>query len=210
MKEPYSVLGVKRGASKDEVKDAYRKLAKKYHPDKYNDNPLSDLAEEKMIEINTAYDAIMKEFDNGGSGAQYNTSSNSRSNTGSYGGSTSFAQVRQLINIGRVVEAEMILNSMSDRSAEWYYLMGMTYIRKGWYDKGKSLLEQAVNMEPGNYEYRQAYDSLSRNAQSYHTTSYNRGYSRKSDADRFCEFCNCLICSDCCCECMGGDLISCC
>ena len=59
-KNPYKVLGIKEGASYDEIKRAYRELAKKYHPDRYQNNPLADLAEEKMREINEAYDALMK------------------------------------------------------------------------------------------------------------------------------------------------------
>ncbi len=58
MTDPYKVLGVSPSATDDEVKDAYRKLAKKYHPDQYADSPLKDLADEKMKEINEAYDAI--------------------------------------------------------------------------------------------------------------------------------------------------------
>ena len=59
MKDPYSVLGVSKNATDDEIKNAYRELARKYHPDNYGDNPLSDLAGEKMKEINEAYDSIM-------------------------------------------------------------------------------------------------------------------------------------------------------
>lgn len=58
---PYEVLGVSENASDEEIKKAYRELVKKYHPDKYVDNPLSDLASEKIKEINLAYDTIMKE-----------------------------------------------------------------------------------------------------------------------------------------------------
>lgn len=66
MSDPYSVLGVKPEASDEEIKRAYRELARKYHPDNYQNNPLADLAEEKMKEINEAYDAITKQRAGGG------------------------------------------------------------------------------------------------------------------------------------------------
>ena len=66
MKDPYSVLGVNKNATDEEIKNAYRELARKYHPDNYTDNPLSDLAGEKMQEINEAYDAIMNSRRNKG------------------------------------------------------------------------------------------------------------------------------------------------
>ena len=58
MNDPYSVLGVARSATDAEIKKAYRELARKYHPDNYADNPLADLAQEKMKQINEAYDQI--------------------------------------------------------------------------------------------------------------------------------------------------------
>ena len=61
MTDPYKVLGVSPNASDEEVKAAYRKLAKKYHPDNYANSPLADLADEKMKEVNEAYDTIMNE-----------------------------------------------------------------------------------------------------------------------------------------------------
>ncbi|MCL2367524.1 MAG: DnaJ domain-containing protein, partial [Oscillospiraceae bacterium] len=60
MSDPYKVLGVSPSASDDEVKKAYREQARKYHPDNYHNNPLADLAQEKMKEINEAYDAILR------------------------------------------------------------------------------------------------------------------------------------------------------
>ena len=66
MTDPYKVLGVSPSATDEEVKDAYRKLAKKYHPDQYADSPLKDLADEKMKEINEAYDAITAQRKAGG------------------------------------------------------------------------------------------------------------------------------------------------
>ena len=67
MTDPYKVLGVSPNATDDEVKDAYRRLARKYHPDNYVNNPLSDLATEKMKEINEAYDEIQRQRKSGGS-----------------------------------------------------------------------------------------------------------------------------------------------
>lgn len=57
-KNPYEVLGVRPGASQDEIKKAYRAMVKKYHPDNYTDHPLAELAKEKMQEINDAYDKL--------------------------------------------------------------------------------------------------------------------------------------------------------
>ena len=76
MRDPYTVLGVSQSASDDEIKKAYRELARKYHPDNYQNNPLADLAEEKMKEINEAYDTITKQ----------RSGEMPRSSAGSYGG----------------------------------------------------------------------------------------------------------------------------
>lgn len=112
MTDPYKVLGVSPSATDEEIKDAYRKLAKKYHPDQYGDSPLSELAGEKMKEINEAYDTIVSQRKNRGA------------NNNGYG--------------------------------------------------------------YNNYN------------------TYNAG------GCNACDICNGLICADCCCECMGGDLIPCC
>ena len=61
MRDPYQVLGVPSTATDEEVKKAYRDLARKYHPDNYHDNPLADLAQERMKEINEAYETVQSQ-----------------------------------------------------------------------------------------------------------------------------------------------------
>lgn len=106
MTDPYQVLGVQPSATDEEVKAAYRELAKKYHPDHYNDNPLSDLAQEKMQEINEAYDAIIRMRRQGGPAPQGGAPSQG-------GGTSRFMDIRNLIRTGRVMDAETLLDGDS-------------------------------------------------------------------------------------------------
>lgn len=98
MTDPYVVLGVSRTASDEEIKKKYRELARKYHPDNYANNPLADLAQEKMKQINEAYDAITKE--RAGGGAQYKTYTQPGS-TSSGSASGPYRDVRSAIMAGR-------------------------------------------------------------------------------------------------------------
>jgi len=200
MKDPYEVLGLNRGASKDDVKSAYRKLAKKYHPDMNENNPLQDLAEEKFKEIQWAYDEIM----NGtASSSNYSYgSSNSYENNSSSG----LYNVRQQVNNGRYQEALRSLNSTTVRNAEWNYLVGVCYVNIGSIGQGMQYVQRAVNMEPANMEYRNFLNQILNMQNSYQQKAYNYGGGSANSAD----CCTQLICADCCCECMGGDLISCC
>lgn len=201
MKDPYEVLGVSRGASDEEIKKAYRELVRKYHPDNYTNNPLADLAQEKMKEINEAYDAITK---NGGS-QSYQDYQSSYSSGSTYTGSTAqFAAIRSAINAGNLAFAEQQLMAVANRTAEWYFLMGSVYYRKGWMDEARKNYQTACSMEPGNLEFRQALNHLQSGGQAYRAPAYNTG------GMDTCDCCSSLICADCCCEMMGGDLIPCC
>lgn len=209
MGNPYEILGIKENASDEEVKRAYRELVKKYHPDQYRDNPLAELAQSKLAEINEAYDAIMKARKSGSSrsGAGSGSGGFAGFRSRSSGANSGFQEIRNLINQGLLDEADSRLDEVSERPAEWHFLKGVIYSRKGWYDQAYIHLKMAVELEPMNFEYRSAFNNLNVRNNNYRTASFNRGYMREQD---MCDFCQCLICSDCCCECMGGDLISCC
>ena len=206
MTDPYKVLGVSPSATDDEVKDAYRRLARKYHPDNYVNNPLADLATEKMKEINEAYDEIQRQRKAGGNRQQGYGGYNQQGYSGyqqsyggyqqSYSGSSQFADIRRLINLNRLSDAEELLDgiSASARTAEWNYLKGVVNYRKGWRDNAVTYLNNACTMDPSNMEYRQALNQL---------TQHQQGYAQAGGTG-MCEVCASLYCANACCQCMGG------
>ena len=208
MNDPYKVLGVSPDASDDEIKKAYRELARKYHPDKYRDSDLADLAEEKMKEVNSAYEEIKKLRESGGrhSGGRHSSGGRYAGNTSS-SGDPKYTEIRRLINSGNVGRAEQLLYEIPDidRGAEWYFLMGCVQIRKGNYVDAQRYFDTACSMDPQNREYRAAQENLRARA-----NGYGGGYQTSGGGCSGCDVCSGLMCADCCCECCGGDLISCC
>ena len=200
MRDPYEVLGINKDATQDEIKKAYRKLAKQYHPDNYVNNPLKDLAEEKFKEINEAYEQLT-----GGSNSGYSNTGYSNPGTNT-AGSGEFARIRNLVNMGNLDEADRALDAISNRTAEWFFLKGSVFIGRGWHSQGINFIRQAVNMDPTNHEYRSTLANLTMRTQQYRDFGSQMG----TNTDSACSCCQSLICADCCCECMGGDLISCC
>ncbi len=192
MSDPYEVLGVNPGASDEEIKQAYRELARKYHPDNYRDNPLADLAEEKMKEVNEAYNAITRQRSGGGGGqtSYSGPAAGRQQGYSSASGSPVYARVRSLINAGNLEEAERTLYEVSgNKNGEWYFLSGSIAYRKGWLDEALQNFQLAVQLEPGNMEYRQALAAMQQR-------SVYRPYGYGSSAAG-CDPCSTYLCISC-------------
>ena len=206
--DPYSVLGVSPNASDDEIKKAYRNMSRKYHPDSYADNPLSDLAEEKFKEVQEAYKQIMDERERGGfySGGGYG---------GSYGGSYSssgsnsveLTAVYNFISNGRYRDALNALNGIPNRDARWYYYSAVANAGIGNNLQAMNDANRAASMEPQNPEYRNLVNQLQWRTNRYQGggMDYGRPQSTCGTGNMCCDLCV----ADQLCECMGGDLCSC-
>lgn len=194
--DPYKVLGVSPDADEETIKKAYRSLVKKYHPDRYANSPMADMATEKLKEINKAYDMITNKknesrneyggYYSGYGGAQYSRNY-----------SVSYESVRMLISMHRLSEAEAMLSQLP-QNAEWNYLMGLICINRGWYDRGREYIKKAVSMDPANLEYSQTLNSF--NAQSRDFKTYRTEYIDCCGANPLLScLCTSVVCSRCCC-----------
>ena len=208
MKDPYSILGVSKKASDEEVKAAYKALVRKYHPDNYtDDNPLKDLANEKMQEVNEAYDEIMRMR----SGASKQNESADFGAGSSYNSSSTYADIRRTINARKFGDAEKQLLEIpqSDRTAEWHYLASVLLMHRNRNNDAMRELEIACKMDPSNIEYQKAKEMFNNASRNYGSAYYAGGAPARSSSDEACNCCANLLCMDCLCECLGGDLIRC-
>ena len=194
--DPYKVLGISPGASDEEIKKAYRALAKKYHPDVNGSSPQ---AEARMKEINEAYATLIKNK-NGAAGAQRGQPSAGRSygydtrergfggfggfgegggysgyGAGAQGGSTELNAARSYIANGYYAEALSALASAGERTAEWYYLSALANDALGNRAAALEHARTACAMEPGSPQYRSLLDALTGGARAY-SAGYRANY----------------------------------
>ena len=201
MNDPYSVLGVDPSATDEEVKKAYRNLARKYHPDNYQNNPLADLAEEKMKEINEAYEQVTRQRAGGGTAQQAYGGYQQQSQQSTYGGyqqqyqgtAAAFNDVRSAIAAGDLNRAQSLLDEKPERSAEWYFCYGSIAYRRGWLDEALNSYQRAAAMDPNNLEYRSALATMqSAGAGMYRSAGTGMGMSS-------CDCCTAMLCLNCLC-----------
>lgn len=205
MRDPYQVLGVSREASEQEVTAAYRRLAKKYHPDL---NPGDENAQKRMAEINVAYEEIKS----GKARYQdYSRPQGSRQTYQGYGGyggfqgfnpfeefarrsqqtqererADGFDPVRRYMNAMRYSEALYALSQIPNRTAEWYYLSAVANFNIGNRVAAMNQIDEAVRMEPSNYLYLQTQAQIQGNAGQYARRSQMFGMPNLSSLNTLC------------------------
>lgn len=198
MNDPYEILGLRRGASEDEVKKAYKNLAKKYHPDVTGNDPA---AAKKMQEINAAYDAIINKKESSYDGYGYNYGYSSRQSNNSYDEYSNELQAAlNYINARRYIEALTALSGVpeSKRNGKWYYLSAVAKGYSGDTQGARVDIARAIAMEPNNPNYMAFQNRLNMGTSNYRYYS-NANYTRGSNAFVDCclptillnLFCNC-------------------
>jgi len=186
--DPYKVLGLEPGASDEDVKRAYRRLAKKYHPDL---NPGDREAARKMQEVNAAYEQIKnpEKFtrqQSGGYGGYYDPFGGYYRQQQSYGGDRTGDQYQQAayqyIRFGRYREALNTLENAAERNARWYYLSALANDGLGNQVTALEHIRRAVSLEPDNPEYLSALDRIEHGGHAYRQQAGNfRGFTMGMD-----------------------------
>ena len=220
--DPYKVLGLSPDATDEEVKAAYRKLAKKYHPDL---NPGNQRATERMNEINAAYEQIKNPQPQDSYGGGYGASAYGGAYSGAWGGAygdagayqsyedTERNEVKAARNFIRARQFAQAVNALSgvpvsERDGEWYYLHAIANFNLGNRVAALDSARRACTAEPGNERYRQLLLQIQQGAQAYDAAGEGFGFRSVNLGDNNLCMKLCianLVCNICC----GGRFLCC-
>ena len=219
-KDPFVILGIDRNATQSEILDAYKEKRAEYQSLLFEEGQVGADAARMLDELEDAYQRAM-EYSHGGASIKVEATSYKE-------GFDTFTEVKEAIKNKDFAKAQRLLDDIFDRGGEWHYYQAIVYYEKSWLNESKKQLEIALTLDPSNAKYQKALENMKkkidgthafkqeqrqgkgRNGEEYGQYRYNRTYRQQDPTDTACRVCQGLICADCCCECMGGDLISCC
>lgn len=209
---PFVILGVDKNATQSEILEAYKQKRAYYQAHVFDEGESGAQAASMLNQLDDAYQQAME------------MAVESATVTGE--GESAYEQVKQAIRSKDLETAQKLLDDMSYRGAEWHYYQSVVFYEKNWLNDTKKQLEIALQMDPQNEKYKRALDNLkkkidgsrpydkegSQGVYNADSTQTDRTYTQRDGAvaDGICSACQALWCADCCCECMGGDLIRCC
>lgn len=209
---PFVILGVDKNATQSEILEAYKQKRAYYQAHVFDEGESGAQAASMLNQLDDAYQQAME------------MAVESATVTGE--GESAYEQVKQAIRSKDIETAQKLLDDMSYRGAEWHYYQSVVFYEKNWLNDTKKQLEIALQMDPQNEKYQHALDNLKKKidglrpydkegaqgAYNADSTQTDRTYTQRDGAvaDGICSACQALWCADCCCECMGGDLIRCC
>jgi len=138
----YSVLNLPPTASKEDIRRAYREMARRWHPDRFMEGPERDWASEKMAEINAAYRACLN--------GQANTCADIEAEK------RALRRIEEMIDGGEYKSARSMLMNLATRCAEWNYLFGAILMKTSDVKKALIYLGVAARQQPENAKYARA------------------------------------------------------
>ena len=220
MSDPYSILGIDRNATDEEVKKAYRKLSRQYHPDANINNPNKDEAEAKFKEVQQAYQQIMDEREKGYTSGYGSNNSSGYGDYGPFGGFGSYGYgsagnsggtsgmseedahlnaAANYIRSGHYKEALNVLDGISQHSAKWYFYSASANSGLGNNVTALEHAKEAVRLDPQNLQYQMLVQRLEGGGSWYQTRQSMYGYPGAFDSSCCMKLCLAnLMCNLCC------------
>lgn len=145
-KHNLELLGLKEGATREEIEEAYTALRAKYLEDRFLDGEAGNEAARMLTRIETAHSELLSEL--------------AETKTEDGEGGSAYTRVEELIKKGDLQEAQRALDAFNERGAQWHYLQSVLFYRKNWVNESKKQLEIAMQLDPSNDKYKEAYKKL--------------------------------------------------
>ncbi len=190
-KRNLELLGLSEGATAEQIEEAYNRLRAKYLEDRFLDGEAGNEAAKMLTRIEVAREELLAELAESMQG-------------GSEGEGASYSKVEELIKSGDLQEAQRVLDSFNERSAEWHYLQSVVFYRKNWVNESKKQLEIAMKLDSSCDKYKEAYRKLndkinydaSRTNENAHSAYEGQNMSAPADDQMGAGFC--AQCAECC------------